>query len=154
MKKLKQQVSSLQSAVGGSVGKLLIILLMTVGCGLWTESKAQFNIPSNLAIDSTATQSDVYDLGTKKLGMIGFPSAFTSDTVFVQTSATSDSASFRDVYVLSTAGAKIRAHILVDLNDYVVIPKDWTFGLMRYIKIIPDDPEGDDRTLVIVPVTH
>lgn len=142
--KIKEQSSKI---------KVLVFILLSLIFAAGTAS-AQFNIPSNLAIDSAGTQSAVYDLGSKRLGMIKFPAAMTSDTVFIQTSSDTASANFTDVYVLSSAGAKIRAHILVDLNDYVVIPKDWTFGLMRYIKIIPDDPEGDDRILVIVPVTH
>lgn len=106
---------------------------------------------TSATIDSLGTNSSAVDLwsgGQADLLGIGFPATVTSDTVFIQ-GRWSTTGAWKDIYYLSSSGEKIRAHVVVDTGDIVLIHPLMIFGVPRYIRIVSDDAEADDRVFTI-----
>ena len=126
----------------------LILILFIIHCALYISPAQSFDDSLAVEIDSLGTNSAGANMGELKFSAIKFPSAMTSDTVFVQTKQDEDGP-WLDAYYLSSSGTKTRVHIVVQVSALVGIHPLMTYFLNDWIRIVYDDAEADDRTLTL-----
>jgi len=123
--------------------KLIVLLALLAGINY-----AQFPDSIAVTIDSLGVNSSIADLNGEKLLSVGFPATVTSDTFFVQTRQTTTGA-WQNVYYTGSTGSKTRLIILTQASSLVSFHPDQTFHILRYVRIVADDAEADDRTLTV-----
>lgn len=137
----KQSDRSLHHRFGKTILLFLLFLLIPA-----LPVFAQFSDSLDVTIDvsSDSSNSSQADMTHKKLLSITFPSAMTSDTVFVQHRRTTTGA-WTDAYFTDNSMSKVRVHIVVETGATVSIHPVMAYFLRRYIRLVSDDPEAADR---------
>lgn len=120
-------------------------LLLFVICLFAGTAQAQFNKFEIVAIDS-ADSNLVYDLGTRKLAAVIMPATVTATTFTVYT--TDDTTGTETWYPVYYDDAALT--IAATDGKMVGVKPVAVNQLMRYLKLVGNVKEADDRSLKIV----
>lgn len=122
---------------------LTIILFLIMACSAFGQFN---NAAGTFDIDSAATLSNYFDLGSNRLGAFIFDAdTLINDTLYILTSATTDSADFKRVQYNNAD-----VMIFPSVNQQEGLTPAEVKQLLRYIKVEGSTAEDTIKTITVV----